>query len=118
MLNIKCLLVFEIMKKFIISTSINSPTKAISKFDNLKGWQLIVVGDLKTPKNYKLKNGIYLSPKDQIKINKKLSDLLGWNCIERRNFGFILAKKLGAEIVAIVDDDNIPKKKTGEKTYW
>tara|TARA_B100000965_G_scaffold333803_1_gene298870 strand:- start:278 stop:1195 length:918 start_codon:yes stop_codon:yes gene_type:complete len=102
------------MKKYIISTSINPPTKAIRKFDTMNGWKLIVVGDLKTPKNYKLKNGIYLSPKDQIKINKKLSNLIGWNCIERRNFGFILAKKLGAEIVAIVDDDNIPKKNWGK----
>ena len=102
------------MNKFIVSTSINSPTKAISKFDNIRDWKLIVVGDLKTPKNYKLKNGIYLSPKDQIKIDKKLSDLLGWNCIERRNFGFIVAKKLGAEIVAVVDDDNIPKKNWGQ----
>ena len=35
---------------------------------------------------YKLKNGIYLSVKDQELIDKKLSDIIGWNCIERRNF--------------------------------
>ena len=43
-------------------------------------------------------------------FNKKLSQLIGFNCIERRNFGFLLAKKLGAEIIATIDDDNIPKK--------
>tara|TARA_B100000989_G_scaffold126527_1_gene93857 strand:- start:123 stop:1043 length:921 start_codon:yes stop_codon:yes gene_type:complete len=96
------------MKKYIISTTINPPTKAIKKFDNLKGWNLIVSGDLKTPSNYKLKNGVYLSPKDQEKISKKLSDLIGWNCIQRRNFAMILAFKKGAEIIATVDDDNIP----------
>ena len=63
-------------KNLIISTSINPPTEAILKFDNLKNWTLIVIGDKKTPKNYKLKNGIYLSPKDQEKIDKKLSDIL------------------------------------------
>ncbi len=96
------------MKKFIISTTINPPTKAIRKFDNLKDWTLIVAGDLKTPKNYKLKNGIYLNPKDQEKISKKLSNLIGWNCIQRRNFAMILAYKKGADIIATIDDDNIP----------
>lgn len=96
------------MKKYIISTTINPPTEAIEKFDNLKDWNLIVSGDLKTPSNYKLKNGIYLSPKDQEKISKKLSDLIGWNCIQRRNFAMILAYMKGADIIATIDDDNIP----------
>jgi len=105
------------MKKIIVSTSINKPTKAIKKFDSLKDWVLIVVGDKKTPKNYKLKNGIYLSVKDQELIDKKLSDTIGWNCIERRNLGLILAKNLGAEIVALVDDDNIPYKNWGKNIF-
>ena len=81
------------MNKFIVTTSINKPTKAIRIFDSLR-LKLIVVGDKKTPKNYKLKNGIYLTTKDQVKIDKELSNLIGWNCIERRNFGFIF-KKIG-----------------------
>jgi hypothetical protein len=104
-------------KKIIVSTSINHPTEAIKKFDKLKDWKLIVVGDKKTPKNYRLKNGIYLSPIDQIKIDKKLSDLIGWNCIERRNIGLILAKKLGANLVALVDDDNIPYENWGKNIF-
>ena len=102
------------MKKIIVTTTINSPTEAIRKFDNMPNWKLIVVADKKTPKNYKLKNGIFLSTLDQMKIDKKLSNVIGWNCIERRNFGFILAKKLGAKIIATVDDDNIPYKFWGQ----
>ncbi len=102
------------MKKFIVCTSINPPTQAIKKFDNFKDWTLIVVGDLKTPKNYKLKNGIFLNKREQNLIDKKLSDLIGWNCIERRNFGILLAKKHNADIIALVDDDNIPYKNWGK----
>ena len=102
------------MKKFIVCTSINPPTQAIKKFDNIKDWTLIVVGDLKTPTNYKLKNGIFLNKREQNLIDKKLSDLIGWNCIERRNFGILLAKKHNADIIALVDDDNIPYKNWGK----
>ena len=102
------------MKKFIVCTSINPPTQAIKKFDNIKDWTLIVVGDLKTPTNYKLKNGIFLNKREQNLIDKKLSDLIGWNCIERRNFGILLAKKYNADIIALVDDDNIPYKDWGK----
>ena len=102
------------MKKFIVCTSINPPTQAIKKFDNFKDWTLIVVGDLKTPKNYKLKNGIFLNKREQNLIDKKLSDLIGWNCIERRNLGILLAKKYNADIIALVDDDNIPYKNWGK----
>ena len=38
------------MKKFIITTTINTPTKAIRKFDNNPDWSLIVIGDKKNPK--------------------------------------------------------------------
>ena len=94
------------LKKFIVCTSINKPTLAIKKFDAMRDWKLVVVGDKKTPKNYKLKNGNYLSPSAQEKIDKKLSELIGWNCIQRRNFGILYAWKSGADIVAVVDDDN------------
>ena len=102
------------LKKYIVCTSINKPTVAVKKFDQMKDWNLVIVGDKKTPKNYKLKNGIYLSPKKQEKIDKKLSDLIGWNCIQRRNFGILYAWKKGADIVAVVDDDNIPLKNWGK----
>ena len=102
------------LKKFIVCTSINKPTIAIHKFDSMKDWKLIVVGDKKTPKNYKLKNGVYLSPKKQEQIDKKLSDLIGWNCIQRRNFGILYAWKNNADVVAVVDDDNIPYENWGK----
>jgi hypothetical protein len=91
-------------------------TEALRKFSELPGWQLIVVGDLKTPKSEyeNLYNVRYLSPEYQEKHYKKLSDLIGWNCIQRRNIGFIEAYRAGADVVATVDDDNIPYPGWGE----
>jgi hypothetical protein len=107
------------MNNFIITTTINKTTIALKKYSNLKNWKLIVVGDQKTPHDYYKNNKkiIYLAPNDQEKLDIKLSDLIGWNCIARRNFGFILANKLGAKLIATVDDDNIPYNNWGKKIY-
>ena len=96
------------MLKVIVTTSINPVTEAIERFESFEDWELIVVGDKKTPIDYALKRGIYLSPEMQERYDRELSDTIGWNCVERRNFGLLWAHDMGADIVAIVDDDNIP----------
>jgi len=96
------------MKKVIVTTTINPPTEAVEKFDALSDWTLVVIGDFKTPADYKLKRGVYVSPQEQEKYDKQLSDAIGWKCIQRRNFGLLWAHDLGADIAAVIDDDNIP----------
>lgn len=106
------------MEKAIVTTTINPPTEALKKFAEIAvkdGWVLVIVGDTKTPHReyYEMQDQYegavkYLDPGEQEDISKELSDLIGWNCIQRRNFGFIYAYQNGAEIIATVDDDNIP----------
>lgn len=103
------------MKKFIVMTTINHPTEATIKFSEKKDWQLVVVGDLKTPAaEYREINCIFLSPEYQESHYKVLSDIIGWNTIQRRNIGFVDAYRAGADIVATVDDDNIPYDSWGD----
>lgn len=97
------------LKKFIVTTTINSPTLATRKFAAMEDWTLIVVGDTKTPHlEYEELDCIYLSPEIQQTIDRDLSDSIGWKSIQRRNIGFLYAYNMGADIVATVDDDNIP----------
>lgn len=100
-----------------MTTTINSPTEAIRRFDNLADWELIVIGDLRTPRNYRLDNGRYISPEFQEAYDLELSDSIGWNCIQRRNFGLLIAYETGADVVALVDDDNIPQPGWGENLF-
>lgn len=102
------------MKKVIVTTTINPPTEAVRKFDAMEEWQLIVIGDLKTPKDYKLNRGIYVTPEMQEEYDKPLSDAIGWNSIQRRSLGLLWAHDLKADVVAVVDDDNIPLKDWGK----
>lgn len=103
------------MKKFIVTTTIQEPTEATLKFSEMDDWDLIVVGDLKTPESkYRQINCIYLDLQSQENINLELSNLIGFNSLERRNFGYIYAFRNGAEIIASVDDDNIPLENWGK----
>lgn len=102
------------MKCFIATTTINPPTEAVRLFDETPGWQLIVAVDKKTPADYKLKRGIVLSTADQEAMDPELSQAIGWNTIQRRNFAILAAYKAGADVLAIVDDDNIPLPGWGE----
>ncbi len=96
------------MRRFIVTTTINEPTEAVEAFDEMSEWELVVVGDLKTPSGYRIRRGSYVSPKDQEQYDPALSEAIGWNCIQRRNLGILMAYEAGAEVVAVVDDDNIP----------
>ncbi len=107
------------MNKIIATTTIYPPTESILKYITKTDWHVVIAGDLKTPHNEykKLENVTYLSPEDQEKISKELSDAIGWNCIQRRNFAFIKAYQMGADIIATVDDDNIPYDDWGEDLF-
>jgi len=105
------------MKKVIVTTTINPPTKAVKLFQAMKDWDLVVIGDLKTPKDYHLERGVYMDPTSQEQYDKELSDAIGWNCIQRRNFGLLVAHDMNADIVAVVDDDNIPLPGWGENLF-
>ena len=94
---------------YIATTTINKPTQALKNFAKNNKCKLIVALDKKS-KPFKLKNSVVLSTQYQEKKWKKLSDLIGWNCIQRRNFAILEAYERGAKVIALIDDDNIPYK--------
>jgi hypothetical protein len=112
------------MKKFIITTTINEPTLATRRFCKLaqeKDWTFVIVGDTKTPHEMytSLEHEfgsciVYLHPDQQETYYPELSKTIGWKSIQRRNIGFIFAYDQGADIVATVDDDNIPYDSWGD----
>jgi hypothetical protein len=111
------------MKKYIVTTTINPPTKALKLFAQKKDWNLIIAGDLITPHlefkklEKKYNNVRYLDPEYQEKRYSKLSKVLGWRNIQRRNIGLLEAYLEGAEIIATVDDDNIPTDEWGRDLF-
>lgn len=101
-------------KKFIVITSIFEPTEAIEKFAKLQDWQLVVVGDKKSPANWQHENVTFLSAEHQSSMEHKLVEQLPWNHYTRKMLGYLYAAKSGAEVIADTDDDNIPLDGWGE----
>ena len=94
--------------KCVIITTINKPTEAILKHINNTEYDVIIVGDNKTPDDYKNLNCIYLDIPSQKKLFPELSELLPYNHYCRKNLGYLYAIKKGYKIIYETDDDNIP----------
>ena len=99
------------MKSSIVITTINKLNQNIKNYDiksNKIGWNLIVIGDKKTPKDFKLKFGNYLSFNDQKKLNLKFTKICPANNYARKNIGYLFSF-LKNDIIIETDDDNYPK---------
>ena len=95
-------------KKCVIITTINEPTEAIHKHINNPEYDVIIVGDLKTPDTYKDEDCIFLDVDNQKKLFPDLCDLIPYNHYGRKNLGYLYAIKKGYEVIYETDDDNIP----------
>lgn len=93
----------------IIITSINEPTKAVKLFSRLSGFELIVVGDSKTPLDYNYPNTQFLSLKKQSTLFPTFAKLLPINSYSRKNLGYLsVIKNSQSEWLFETDDDNFP----------
>ena len=101
-------------EKWIVVTTIFYPTVAIHKFLNLSThWNLIVVADKKTPKDWTTRLTIdtsrllFLSLEQQTKLNFRILRYLPYGSYARKNLGYLIAIKCGAKIIFESDDDNL-----------
>ena len=97
------------MKKAIIITTINSiENTSINDFKKYD-FDIIVIGDLKTPDSGYINNKdlIYLHP---TKFNEfsEFSKNLPFNHYTRKNIGYLYAIKNGYDLIFDTDDDNYP----------
>ena len=97
------------MPGFIVVTSINEPTPAITSFSQLsEDWPLIMIGDRKTPVGWELKDVTFLSIADQGDSDQRLAKLLPENHYSRKQLGYLAAFEKDATSIFETDDDNAP----------
>lgn len=97
------------MSKAIVITSIEPPTEAVQKLIQKQPWQVVVVGDRKTPLDWHCPGVDYLSVAMQEQLDHRITPLLPWNHYARKMLGYLRAIASGASLLVDTDDDNIPK---------
>ena len=90
-----------------VITTINPPTPTIRKLAAMPDWNVVVVGDLKTPLDWACENVTYLGPDAQRSLGYRITDHLSWNSYARKNVGYVYAISRGASVVYETDDDNL-----------
>ena len=74
---------------------------------------LIIIGDDKSPKDFKIEGCDYYSIERQRNLNFELARLLPHNSYSRKNLGYLIAGSKGAGSIIETDDDNLPL-----KAFW
>jgi hypothetical protein len=97
------------VKNAIVITTINTPTEAVEKFSALPGHDLVVVGDKKTPRDWRCGRATFLGVDSPDAAGFSLAAALPFNHYCRKMLGYLHAVKAGAETIVDTDDDNIPK---------
>lgn len=92
----------------IVITSIFAPGEAVRRFSRIKGHQLTVVGDLKTPKGWSHPGVRFIAASEQAGLSFRLNRHLPWNHYCRKMLGYLDAMREGATVIVDTDDDNIP----------
>jgi hypothetical protein len=92
--------------KFVVITSINPPTESVRAFRDWEGWEVVVVGDRKTPHGLWNLDGVtYLG------MDRQTGDLaaaIPENTYTRKMIGYAHAIRHGARFIFDSDDDNTP----------
>lgn len=105
------------MKNFIVITTINDKTRAISEFEGKEGWHLVIVGDKKSKPIESSPNLTFLSVNDQQKLGFSIASNLPYNHYARKNIGYLYAIREGADVIYDTDDDNIPYPHWGLESF-
>lgn len=96
------------MKASCIITSILPPTDAVASFESASEMhEVIVVGDVKSPKSYALGRVRFLSVAGQERLGWRVAASLPYNHYCRKVLGYLEAAKGGAEVIYETDDDNV-----------
>lgn len=104
------------MKTALVITSISPPNKAMNEFTlgcGKNGFKFVVIGDTASPKNFHLDGCEFYSLAAQEKTGFKFAKLCPQRHYARKNIGYLVSIRDGAEVIIDTDDDNYPK-----QNFW
>jgi len=99
-------------KSALVVTSIASPNEVLRKLAEgcvRNGARFIVIGDVPSPADFSMAGCDFYSIERQAQTEFNVEELLPKRHYSRKNLGYLLAARGGAEIIVETDDDNLPQ---------
>lgn len=99
-------------ERFIVITSINAPNTALRAFAEggaQHGFRFVVIGDTKSPADFALEGCDFYSVDRQLSLSSSFAALCPTRHYARKNIGYLVAARAGAQIIRDTDDDNLPR---------
>jgi hypothetical protein len=96
----------------IVVTSINPPNRVlqeIARGAGGAGFEFLVMGDTKSPADFKLDGCDFHSVAQQEQSGLAFAKICPTKHYARKNIGYLLAIQRGAPLILETDDDNIPR---------
>ncbi|KAK9921968.1 hypothetical protein M0R45_030459 [Rubus argutus] len=90
--------------KWVVVSVSDYPSEALRKVVKIRGWQVLAVGNSKTPSDWSLKGAIFLSLEQQAQLGFRVLEYLPYDSYVRKTVGYLFAIQHGARKVFDADD--------------
>ncbi|OIV92308.1 hypothetical protein TanjilG_10518 [Lupinus angustifolius] len=91
-------------ERWIVVSVSDHPTDSLRNLVKVRGWQVLAIGNSRTPLDWSLKGSIFLSLEEQAKLGFRVVDYLPYDCYVRKTVGYLFAIQHGAKIIFDADD--------------
>ncbi|XP_042495852.1 probable glycosyltransferase STELLO2 [Macadamia integrifolia] len=91
-------------ERWIVVSVSNYPTDSLRNLLKIRGWQVLAIGNSKTPSDWNLKGAIFLSLEQQANLGFRVVDHLPYDSYIRKNVGYLFAIQHGAKTIFDADD--------------
>ncbi|GMH28356.1 hypothetical protein Nepgr_030199 [Nepenthes gracilis] len=91
-------------ERWIVVSVSNYPTDSLRNMVKIKGWQVLAIGNSRTPADWDLKGAIFLSLDMQSKLGFRASDYLPYDSYVRKTVGYLFAIQHGGIKIFDADD--------------
>ncbi|KAI6696785.1 hypothetical protein NL676_016904 [Syzygium grande] len=91
-------------ERWIVVSVSSYPSESLKNLVKLKGWQVLAIGNSRTPADWRLKGAIFLSLEQQATLGFRVVDYLPYDSYVRKSVGYLFAIQHGANRIFDADD--------------
>ncbi|PON57534.1 hypothetical protein TorRG33x02_293720 [Trema orientale] len=90
--------------RWIVVSVSDHPSDSLRKLVKVKKWQVLAIGNSRTPSDWELKGAIFLSLEEQANLGFRVLDHLPYDSYVRKTVGYLFAIQHGAKMIFDADD--------------